>query len=109
VPPLTPNTVKAILQHTALVMPRHNVLTQWAGALNGGAVRLAAALDIRAPEGTLTAAANAGVDGVVRTRIRALFDDPTTRGGFVASVIAKQLSIVPATGNAEGGAKWEWA
>jgi hypothetical protein len=40
---------------------------------------------------TLTAAANAGVDGAVRTRIRALFDDPATRSGFVASVIGKEV------------------
>lgn len=42
---------------------------------------------------TLTAAANAGVDGAVRTRIRALFDDPATRSGFVASVMGKELGL----------------
>jgi len=41
----------------------------------------------------LTAAANAGVDGAVRTRIRALFDDPATRNGFVASVIGKEVGL----------------
>jgi hypothetical protein len=41
----------------------------------------------------LTAAANAGVDGTVRTRIRALFDDPATPSGFVASVIGKEVGL----------------
>ncbi|HVQ13887.1 MAG TPA: hypothetical protein VMS40_09860 [Vicinamibacterales bacterium] len=34
-----------------------------------------------------------GVDGAIRTRIRALFDDPTTRSGFVASVIGKEVGL----------------
>jgi hypothetical protein len=42
---------------------------------------------------TLTAAANAGVDGAVRTRIRALFDDPATRSEFVANVIGKEVGL----------------
>jgi hypothetical protein len=47
---LSPNTVKAILHYTALVMPAYDTLTQGAGAINGeGAVRLAAAIDTRAP------------------------------------------------------------
>ena len=51
-------------------------------------------VDVRAAYShTLTAAANAGVDGAVRTRIRALFDDPATRSGFVASVIGKELGL----------------
>jgi hypothetical protein len=33
----------------------------------------------------LTAAANDVVDGAVRTRIRALFDDAAARSGFVAA------------------------
>jgi hypothetical protein len=41
----------------------------------------------------LTATANAGVDGTVRTRIRAFFDDPTARSGFVASVIGKDVGL----------------
>ncbi|MBY0495114.1 MAG: hypothetical protein K2Y23_12960 [Cyanobacteria bacterium] len=41
----------------------------------------------------LTAAANAGVDGAVRTRIRALFDDPAARSGFVARVIGKEVGL----------------
>lgn len=53
-----------------------------------------APLDVRAAYShTLTAAANAGVDGAVRTRIRALFDDPATRSGFVASVIGKEVGL----------------
>lgn len=53
-----------------------------------------AALDVRAAyPHTLTAAANAGVDGTVRTRIRALFDDPAARSGFVASVIGKEVGL----------------
>lgn len=52
------------------------------------------ALDVRAAcSHTLTAAANAGVDGAVRTRIRALFDDPAARSGFVASVIGKEVGL----------------
>jgi subtilisin family serine protease len=52
-PGLSPNTVKAILQYTAVDMPGYDVLTQGAGALNGeGAVRLAAAIDTRAPVDT---------------------------------------------------------
>ena len=52
-------------------------------------------VDVRAAYShTLTAAANAGVDdGAVRTRIRTLFDDPATRGGFVASVIGKEVGL----------------
>ena len=38
-------------------------------------------------------AANAGVDGAVRTRIRALFDDSAARSGFVASVIGKEVGL----------------
>jgi len=53
-----------------------------------------AALDVRAAYShTLTAAANAGVDGAVRTRIRALFDDPAAHSGFVASVIGKEVGL----------------
>jgi hypothetical protein len=53
-----------------------------------------APLDVRAAYShTLTAAANAGVDGAVRTRIRALFDDPAARSGFVASVIGKEVGL----------------
>ena len=52
------------------------------------------ALDVRAAYShTLTAAANAGVDGAVRIRIRALFDDPGARSGFVASVIGKEVGL----------------
>lgn len=36
---------------------------------------------------------NAGVDGAVRTRIRALVDDPSARSGFVASVIGKEMGL----------------
>jgi hypothetical protein len=53
-----------------------------------------APLDVRvAYSNALTAAANAGVDEAVRTRIRALFDDPATRGGFVARVIGKEVGL----------------
>jgi len=53
-----------------------------------------APLDVRAAYShTLTAAANADVDGAVRTRIRALFDDPAARSGFVASVIGKDVDL----------------
>ena len=53
-----------------------------------------APLDVRAVYShTLTAAASAGVDGAVRTRIRALFDDPAARSGFVASVIGKEMDL----------------
>jgi hypothetical protein len=41
----------------------------------------------------LTAAAHAGVDRAVRTRIRALFGDPVARSGFVASVIGKDVGM----------------
>jgi hypothetical protein len=51
-------------------------------------------LDVRsAYSHTLTAAAHAGVDGTVRTRIRALFGDPAARSGFVASVIGKEVGL----------------
>ena len=51
-------------------------------------------VDVRAAYShTLTAAANAGVDGAVRTRIRALFEDPAARSGFVASVIGKEVGL----------------
>lgn len=51
-------------------------------------------VDVRAAYSyTLSAAANAGVVGAVRTRIRALFDDPAARSGFVASVIGKDLGL----------------
>jgi hypothetical protein len=50
------------------------------------------AVDIRAAYShTSAAAANAGVWDAVRTRIRALFDDPAARSGFVASVIGKEV------------------
>jgi hypothetical protein len=53
-----------------------------------------ASVDVRAAYShTLTAAANAGVDGEVRIRIRALFDDPAARSGFVASVIGKEVGL----------------
>jgi|SRR5579872_75777 len=53
-----------------------------------------APLDVRAAYShTLTAAANAGVDDAVRIRIRALFDDPAARSGFVASVIGKEVGL----------------
>ena len=52
------------------------------------------AVDVRAAYShTLTAAANAGVWDAVRTRIRALFDDPAARSGFVASVIGKEVGL----------------
>jgi hypothetical protein len=51
-------------------------------------------VDVRAAYShILTAAARAGVDGAVRTRIRTLFDDPATRSGFVASVIGKEVGL----------------
>jgi hypothetical protein len=54
-----------------------------------------ASLDVRAAYShTLTAAANAGVVGAVRTRICALFDGPAARSGFVASVIGKDAGII---------------
>jgi hypothetical protein len=53
-----------------------------------------APFDVRAAYShTLTAAANAGVDGAVRTRIRGLFEDPAARSGFVASVIGKEVGL----------------
>lgn len=53
-----------------------------------------APLDVRAAYShTLTAAANAGVEGAVRNRIRALFDSPAARSGFVASVIGKDVGL----------------
>jgi hypothetical protein len=52
------------------------------------------AVDVRAAYShTLTAAANAGVWDAVRTRIRALFDDPAARSGFVARVIGKEVGL----------------
>ncbi len=52
------------------------------------------ALDVRAAwSHTLTAAATAGVDAAVRTRIRALFEDPAARSGFVARVIGKDVGL----------------
>lgn len=51
--PLAPNTVKAILQHTALDLAGADALTQGAGALNAaGAARLAAVVNPAAAEGT---------------------------------------------------------
>ena len=51
-------------------------------------------VDVRAAYShTLTAAAHAGVDAAVRTRIHALFDDPAARSGFVASVIGKEVDL----------------
>jgi hypothetical protein len=53
-------------------------------------------VDVRAAYShTLTAAANAGVSDVNGTRIRALFDSPAARGGFVASVIGKEVGLQP--------------
>lgn len=50
------------------------------------------ALDVRAAyTQTLAAAARAGVRESVEARIRSLFDSPTTRTGFVAIVIGKDL------------------
>jgi hypothetical protein len=52
------------------------------------------AVDVRAAYSyTLTAAAAAGVWDAVRSRIRALFDDPAARSGFVASVIGKEVGL----------------
>jgi hypothetical protein len=52
------------------------------------------AVEVRAAYShTLTAAANAGVWDAVRTRIRALFDDPAARSGFVARVIGKEVGL----------------
>ncbi len=52
------------------------------------------AVDVRAAYShTLTAAANAGVPDAARIRIRALFDDPAARSGFVASVIGKDVGL----------------
>ena len=42
---------------------------------------------------TLTAATNAGVRPEVQTRIRALFDNPVARSGFVASIIGKDVGL----------------
>ena len=43
---LTPNTVKAILQYTALPMPGYDQLTQGTGSLNAaGAIELATKID----------------------------------------------------------------
>jgi hypothetical protein len=54
------------------------------------------AVDVRvAYSHTLNAAANAGVSDTIRTRIRALFDNPAARSGFVASVIGKELGLQP--------------
>ena len=51
-------------------------------------------VDVRAAYShTLTAAAHAGVDGTVRTRIRTLLGDPAARSGFVASVIGKEVGL----------------
>jgi serine protease AprX len=51
--PLTPNTVKAILEFTALPLTAADPLSQGAGALNGdGAVRLAEQIDPGVPVGT---------------------------------------------------------
>ena len=52
------------------------------------------ALDVRAAYShTVAAAVNAGVTAAVRTRIRALFDDPGARSGFVARVIGKDVGL----------------
>jgi hypothetical protein len=49
-------------------------------------------VDVRAAYShTLTAAASAGVE--VQIRIRALFDDPAARSGFVASIIGKEVGL----------------
>ena len=51
-------------------------------------------VDVRAAcSHTLTAAAQAGIDGTVRTRIRALLGDPAARSGFVTSVIGKEVGL----------------
>jgi hypothetical protein len=53
-------------------------------------------VDVRAAYShTLTAAANAGVSDTIQTRIRALFDNPAARSGFVASVIGKEVGLQP--------------
>jgi hypothetical protein len=50
--------------------------------------------DVRAAYShTVTAAASAGIGDAVRARIRALFDDPAARGGFVASVIGSEVGL----------------
>ena len=50
--PLTPNTVKAILEYTALRLPNENPLAQGTGGLNGaGAVLLAETIDPGRPTG----------------------------------------------------------
>ena len=50
--PLTPNTIKAILQYTAFDVPGADPLTAGAGSLNGsGAVMFAAAVDPNQPVG----------------------------------------------------------
>jgi hypothetical protein len=52
------------------------------------------AADVRAAYShTVTAAASAGISDAVRARIRALFDDPAARGGFVASVIGREVGL----------------
>ncbi len=42
---------------------------------------------------TLSAATNAGVREATLGRIRALFDSPTARSGFVASIIGRELAL----------------
>lgn len=50
--PLSPNTIKAILQYTAIPLPDVDELTQGAGSLNAaGALELARAIDPRQPVG----------------------------------------------------------
>ena len=50
--PLTPNTIKAILQFTALPLSSADALTQGTGALYGaGAVKLARTIDPSTPVG----------------------------------------------------------
>jgi len=52
------------------------------------------ALDVRAAYcHTLKAADNAGVRGAVEPRIRALFDEPAARSGFVAGIIGKEVGL----------------
>jgi hypothetical protein len=52
------------------------------------------AVDVRtAYSHTLKAADNAGVRGAVEPRIRALFDEPAARSGFVASIIGKEVGL----------------
>jgi len=41
----------------------------------------------------VTAAASAGIRDAVGVRIRALFDDPAARGGFVANVIGREVGL----------------